>query len=117
LESRSLVLVNQALNVLTSRYYRRLNRSRLVVGALSGMVASLDDPYSGYLDPQAYRERNQEPSNSRAGSGITTVAEARGLRVVDVQQDSPAASAGLRVWGCDHQGGIGLAGRPGRVWP
>ena len=30
LESRNLVLVNQALNVLTTRYYRPLNRSGLV---------------------------------------------------------------------------------------
>jgi ferric-dicitrate binding protein FerR (iron transport regulator) len=42
-ESRNLVLVNQALNVLTTRYYRRLNRSNVVDGALTGMVASLDD--------------------------------------------------------------------------
>jgi hypothetical protein len=59
-ESRSLVLVNQALNVLTSRYYRPLNRSSLVDEGLAGMVASLDDPYSQYLDPTAYRDRSEE---------------------------------------------------------
>jgi carboxyl-terminal processing protease len=97
LESRSLVLVNQALNVLTTRYYRPLDRSSLVAGALSGMVASLDDPYSGYLDPQAYRERNQEPQQRPGGIGINTDAEPRGLRVVNVLEHSPAAGAGLKA--------------------
>jgi carboxyl-terminal processing protease len=95
-ESRRLVLVNQALNVLTTRYYRRLRRSSLVDGALSGMVASLGDPYSQYLDPPAYRERNQEPQQQPGGIGITTAAEPGGLRVVNVLEHSPAADAGLR---------------------
>ena len=79
-ESRSLVLVNQALNVLTTRYYRPLNRSSLVDQALSGMLASLDDPYSRYLDPQSYRESNEEPEQVRGGIGINTVGEPGGLR-------------------------------------
>jgi hypothetical protein len=54
-ESRSSVLVDQAVNVVSTRYYRPLKRSDLVDRALSGMVASLDDPYSRYLDPQAQR--------------------------------------------------------------
>jgi carboxyl-terminal processing protease len=94
--SPSLVLVNQALNVLTTRYYRRLDRPSLIVGALSGMVASLDDPYSQYLDPQAYRERNHEPQHPPGGIGINTDPEARGLRVTSVRENSPAAGAGMK---------------------
>jgi carboxyl-terminal processing protease len=95
-ENRSLVLVNQALNILTTRYYRRLSRSSLVDGGLSGMVASLDDPYSSYLDPQAYRQRDEQPSEDLGGIGINTVAEPRGLRVRNVVEHSPAAAAGLK---------------------
>lgn len=94
-ESRSLVLVNQALNILTTRYYRPLERSGLVDQALSGMVTSLDDPYSHYLDPRAYRERNEQPQQDRGGIGINTVGEQRGLRVTNVLEHSPAAEAGL----------------------
>jgi carboxyl-terminal processing protease len=95
-ESRSLVLVNQALNVLTSRYYRPLNRSSLVDEGLTGMVASLDDPYSRYLDPTAYRERSEEREPRVGGIGINTAADPRGLRVLNVVEHSPAAEAGLR---------------------
>jgi carboxyl-terminal processing protease len=94
-ESRSLVLVNQALNILTTRYYRPLERSSLVDQGLSGMVAGLDDPYSRYLDPQAYRERGEQPTEQLGGIGITTVSEPRGLRVRNVFEHSPAAGSGL----------------------
>jgi carboxyl-terminal processing protease len=94
-QDRSLVLVNQALDVLTTRYYRPLARSGLVDHGLSGMVASLDDRYSRYLDPRMYRDRNQPPQKDQGGIGITTVAEADGLRVRDVFENSPAARAGL----------------------
>jgi carboxyl-terminal processing protease len=95
-ESRSLVLVNQALNILTTRYYRPLSRTGLVDQGLTGMVASLEDPYSHYLDPRAYAERDQPPNQDLGGIGINTVAEPAGLLVVNVVEHSPAAGAGLR---------------------
>lgn len=95
LESRNLVLVNQALNILTTRYYRPLNRSGLVDQGLSGMVASLDDPYSRYLDPDSYRERNEQRQQDSGGIGINAAAEPSGLQVVNVLEGSPAADAGL----------------------
>jgi carboxyl-terminal processing protease len=109
-ESRSLVLVNQALNVLTTRYYRPLNRSSLVDQALSGMVAGLDDPYSRYLDPNSYRERNEEPTQDLGGIGINTAAEPRGLRVLNVFQHLAGGPCRADVRRSDHQGGIDLAG-------
>ncbi|MBV9944797.1 MAG: S41 family peptidase [Solirubrobacterales bacterium] len=94
-QSRSLVLVNQALNILTTRYYRPLSRSSLVEEGLSGMVASLDDPYSRYLDPAAYRMRSEQSTQHLGGIGINTMPEPGGLRVMNVFEHSPAAGAGL----------------------
>ena len=66
-------VTDQALRILTTRYYRPLSRSSLVDQGLSGMVASLDDPYSHYLDPSAYRESRQESTPRVAGIGIDAV--------------------------------------------
>jgi carboxyl-terminal processing protease len=49
---RTETVTEQALDILTSRYYPPLNRSSLVDQGLTGVVASLDDPYSHYLDPR-----------------------------------------------------------------
>lgn len=94
--SRSLVVADQALNILTTRYYRPLDRSTLVGDGLSGMVAALDDPYSHYLNPRAYRERDHPPPSDQGAIGISTMPEPDGLRVLSVVEHSPAAGAGLR---------------------
>ena len=91
---RSDIATEQALNILTSRYFRPLGRAKLVDLALSGMVAGLDDPYSHYLDPSAYQARS-EPEAPRIGIGIDIEPEANGLRITGVVEGSPAARAGL----------------------
>jgi carboxyl-terminal processing protease len=91
---RSEIATEQALNILTSRYFRPLGRSKLVDLALSGMVAGLEDPYSHYLSPSAYQARS-EPETPRIGIGIDIEPEAKGLRITGVVEGSPAARAGL----------------------
>lgn len=88
-------VTEQALNILTTRYYRPLDRASLVDQGLAGMVASLDDRYSHYLDPRSYRERNEPPREGLGGIGITTTSEQRGLRVVSVIDNTPAAHSDL----------------------
>jgi carboxyl-terminal processing protease len=88
-------VTEQALNILATRYYRPVNRSSLVDVGLSGMVASLEDPYSRYLDPRSYRERNEPSPPEQVGVGINVMAEPDGLRIVKVLENSPAARAGL----------------------
>src|SRR5438105_1298088 len=49
-------LVHQALDIISRDYYRPVSRSQLVNKGLGAAVASLDDPYSHYLDPTDYRQ-------------------------------------------------------------
>jgi carboxyl-terminal processing protease len=92
---RDQTVTEQAVNILSTRYYRPVSRASLVDVGLSGMVASLEDPYSHYLDPRSYRERSEPPTQELAGIGVNVVAEPAGLRVVRVFKHSPAAGAGL----------------------
>ncbi len=91
---RNDIATEQALNILTSRYFRPLSRSTLVDLALSGMVAGLEDPYSHYLDRSSYESRN-EPQTPRIGIGVDLEHEPEGLRITGVVEGSPAAQAGL----------------------
>jgi carboxyl-terminal processing protease len=93
---RTQIVTQQALNILTSRYYRPLDRTKLVDLALTGMVAGLDDPYSHYIDPNAYEASTNESDNQAVGIGITFMHEPEGSRIVGVVEDSPAARAGLK---------------------
>jgi carboxyl-terminal processing protease len=88
-------LVDQALNIITHEYYRPVDRSHLEDKGLAAMVASLDDPYSRYYEPSAYRVFLNQPNPHLSGIGIDVLPDPHGLRVVDVFPGSPAAKAGL----------------------
>ena len=88
-------LVNEALDTISHDYYRPVERSQLLNKGLSAMVASLDDPYSHYYDPSAYRSFLSQSNPHLSGIGIDVMPDPRGLRVVDVFPGSPAARAGL----------------------
>lgn len=88
-------LVNQALDIITRDYYRNLNRGALLNRGISAMVTSLDDPYSHYYDPAAYRSFLNQSNPHLNGVGIDVVPDPSGLRIVDVFPRSPAALAGL----------------------
>jgi carboxyl-terminal processing protease len=94
-DDQSTPLVNQVLNLLQRDYYRPLNRGQLVNKGLSGMVASLDDPYSHYYDPSDYQGFLNESNPHLSGIGVYVDPETRGLRIVEVFPGSPAARAGL----------------------
>jgi carboxyl-terminal processing protease len=92
---RAQPVTEQALAILTSRYYRPLDRPSLVDVGLSGMVDSLDDPYSHYIDPASFKASMDESEAPVTGVGIQVTHEPDGLRVINVTEGSPAAEAGL----------------------
>ncbi len=87
--------VNQVLDMLSKDYYRPIDRDQLVNEGLSAAIASLHDPYSHYYDPTAYKAFLNQDNPHLNGIGIDVQNEPKGLRVVDVFEDSPAARAGL----------------------
>lgn len=87
--------VNQVLDMLSHDYYKPVDRSQLVNKGLSAAIASLNDPYSHYYDPSAYKSFLNQDNPHLNGIGIDVANESKGLRVVDVFDNSPAARAGL----------------------
>jgi carboxyl-terminal processing protease len=88
-------LVNDELNLISQNYYRRVDRTKLLNLGMAAMVQSLDDPYSRYYAPSAYRSFLNQDNPHLSGVGIDVVPDPRGLRIVDVFPHSPAAMAGL----------------------
>jgi carboxyl-terminal processing protease len=88
-------LVNEALDVLSRDYYRKVERSQLVDKGLAAAVASLGDPYSHYFNPSDYHAFLNQSNPHLSGVGIEVLPEPRGLRVTEVFPGSPAAQAGL----------------------
>jgi carboxyl-terminal processing protease len=85
-----------------------VDRKKLIDGAIRGMIASLDDPFSAYLSPDEYRQSLQGLSGQFEGIGARvgtrrltgqgdcpTLGDGCGLVVVAPIQGAPAEKAGL----------------------
>ncbi len=105
-------LTTQVLDMLARDYYRRVDRAALENKGLSAIVASLNDPYSHYYDPTAYKSFLNQSNPHLSGIGIDVLPNARGLEVIDVFPGSPAARSGLARGDLIIQvGSTSLAGR------
>jgi carboxyl-terminal processing protease len=71
--------------------------STLMEGAIKGMVDSLGDPYSVYLDKDDYRELNVQIEGSFGGIGVEfDMDKDRHLVIESVLPGTPASGAGLQ---------------------
>jgi len=63
--------------------------------AIGTMVASLDDPYTKFLDPKDFAEETSSIKGSLKGIGVQIATKEGKLMVVAPIEDSPAEKAGL----------------------
>jgi carboxyl-terminal processing protease len=63
--------------------------------ALAGMIASLNDPYTAYLDPEAYEETTIDLTGEYEGIGAWVDISAEYITITSPMKDSPAENAGI----------------------
>lgn len=85
----------QAIEQVKARYAESVDDRKLTADAIRGMLQGLD-PYSDYLEPEAYRELKQDNGGMFGGLGMEVGLESGAVRIVSTYEDSPAFQAGLR---------------------
>ena len=83
-----------------------VGEEKLIGAAIAGMLSGLD-PYSAYLDPEAYQAL-QHPSGDKAvGIGLVATIDNGQLKVISPRDGSPAAAAGVKpgdlIYGIDKE--------------
>jgi len=77
-------------------YYEEVDRDKLFEGAVKGMVASLNDPYSYYLTEEEMEDFNLSTSGTYQGIGVSIErSEDNLIMIFQVFKNSPAMEAGL----------------------
>ena len=74
-----------------------VDNTKLMQGAISGMVASLGDAHSEYLSPQDYKDATALLAGSYAGIGSLVDASGKLLTITKPYPNSPAEKAGLQA--------------------
>jgi len=69
---------------------------KMVHGAISGMVESLGDPYTIFMDPEDTKRFRDDISGSFEGVGMEIGIRNRELQVIAPLEGTPAKAAGLR---------------------
>ncbi len=88
-------------NYLTQHYIlnEELNEDDLIECAVDGMIQSLPDGWSYYMDADAYAAYMDTSADDFVGIGVTAYFdETAGLRITEVYTDSPAHRAGIRFF-------------------
>ena len=84
------------LAIVQKNYVEPVTTKRLIDGAITGMLASLD-PHSAYLTPELYRDLEVETRGSFGGLGIEITIKNGVLTIVSPIEDTPAYKAGLKA--------------------
>ena len=84
-----------AMTFIESHYVQEVDRNNLIDGAISGMVRSLGDPHSIYLDSKLYSRLKSETTGTFGGIGVYMGFKNGGVHVLSVMPDSPGEKVGL----------------------
>lgn len=86
----------RALQIVKSRYVEDVPTDTLMTGAIKGMVASLGDPHSIYMDAKMFKEFMIETEGSFGGVGIVVGMKDKALMVVSPIEGTPGDKAGIK---------------------
>lgn len=75
---------------------KKISREHMVYGAISGMVKSLGDPYTVFLDPEEAKKFKDDVSGSFEGIGAEIGIRKNVLTIISPLKNTPADLAGLR---------------------
>ncbi|WZY00302.1 S41 family peptidase [Bacillus sp. FSL W7-1360] len=87
----------KALDTIEQHYVDDVSRDQLIEGAIEGMVSTLEDPFSDYMDSETSKQFRQSLESSFEGIGAEIGLIDGGVTITSPLRDSPAEKAGLRA--------------------
>ena len=87
----------QVLELVRSDYVdKKVDDQKLVYGSIRGLLDALDDPYTRFMEPTAYKEMRLRMGGSYSGIGIYIGIKDKQLTVISPIDGTPAKKQGLR---------------------
>lgn len=89
-------LIIQVYQIIQNEYIEKVGPSKLVEGAIRGMMQALDDPHSHWLTAEEWKEWSVEKEGEFGGLGMTVGIRDNSITVISPLEDTPASRAGLQ---------------------
>lgn len=86
----------EAFQEVRANYVEQVDDSKLIEGAIEGMLSNLD-PHSGYLNSAAYAQLRTTTEGEYGGLGLSVTMEDGAVKVIAPQAGTPADRAGIKA--------------------
>ncbi len=89
----------EAWNLVNEKYVdtSKLDKTKMIYGAISGMIKALGDPFSSFMDPEESQQFSDDMQGTFEGIGIEIGMKNNILTVISPLEGTPADNAGLRA--------------------
>jgi len=93
----NVIKFNQVRKILKEDFYLEVDENKLLEGAISGLAAALEDPYTVYYNKEQMTRFLEKSEGSYVGIGVTVSTDEDGLlTIVEPFKNSPAEQAGIK---------------------
>ncbi len=96
-EQRYFNLFKTVYQKIKNEYVNDADSKKLFLGAIDGMIESLDDPHTSFLRPEQKEELQIETKGEYGGLGIVIGVRDNKLTVISPIEDTPAEKAGIEA--------------------
>lgn len=90
--------ISEVLNLIQSKYMGEIDVNKLIDGAIDGIFANIDDPYTRYLTEEEFDEAINGGNEEYSGIGvhIALVKDTGEAKIIGVMPNSPAEKSGVK---------------------
>lgn len=88
---------SEVYDLINDSYYKKVDKKKLINGAINGMLESLGDPHTSYFNESQTENFNEIMNGSYEGIGAEISVDGNGnVIIVSVFKNSPASEVGLK---------------------
>lgn len=96
LDAANSIRLYRAIDLIKTKYIEETPVDQLINGAIKGMIGSLNDPHSVFMDAKMFKEFMIETEGAFGGVGIVIGAKDKVLTVVSPIEGTPGDKAGIK---------------------
>ncbi|WP_248929465.1 S41 family peptidase [Paenibacillus hamazuiensis] len=97
LTSKDIGKLSTTFQLIESKYLSEVDHDKVINGAINGMLATLDDPFTVYMDQKEAKQFDESITSSFQGIGAEVSLEDGKVTIVSPIKGSPADKAGLHA--------------------